>query len=304
MNVGLKIARTRGYFFLLAAKWVGCLEFADSSCGFLSGCKRGLFTERVETKGYMLARHLKSSATAGGDLLDQLAEKRCLISFFSSFFFFLFFFFFLLLLFLSLSHFSPIPGPYYHIHRFQTPRDSVVFVPRPLRLVHLENRTINSGKPKIWNPSTKRILATFFFFSFFFFRSTRSRRAQAAFLDLRCLLCASSARTLINSMATETTYRKKSCTHQIRFVHVRFVDDSPRSDRESYTHTHTRSQLDCSRQHEKHSRNTRASCVFRRRFARRRRAAAPRIANVGRRPSPFVVPLKQPSPFPPSPTDE
>lgn len=30
-------------FFFFTVKWVGCLESADSSCGFLSGCKHGLF---------------------------------------------------------------------------------------------------------------------------------------------------------------------------------------------------------------------------------------------------------------------
>lgn len=156
MNVGLKIARTGGYFFLFAAKWVGCLEFADSSCGFLSGCKRGLFTERVETKGYMLARHLKSSTTAGGDLLDQLAEKRCLISFFL----------FFSLSFLFSSHFSPIPGPYYHIHRFNPSRlgrflsSSPSRSSRTVQLIRGRNLDLRRGSSRVFARRGK-LLSTF-----------------------------------------------------------------------------------------------------------------------------------------------
>ena len=114
------------------------------------------------------------------DLLDQLAEKRCLISFFSFFFFFSF----------SLS-FLPDSGTvlsYSSVQPLETRSFSLV-----LSISFIEDRTINSGRNLDPRRGSSR-----------FCRSTRSRAFLPRFLNLhfstRHEESMSTARTLIDSI--------------------------------------------------------------------------------------------------------
>ena len=193
------------------------------------------------------------------DLLDQLAEKRCLISFFSFFFFFFF----------SLS-FLPDSGTvlsYSSVQPLETRSFSLV-----LSISFIEDRTINSGRNLDPRRGSSR-----------FCRSTRSRAFLPRFLNLhfstRHEESMSTARTLIDSIHRSRHARTHRILHSRR-SYVRFLDNY-RVQTKSYT---------LAARFLGNENITRA--CFPRRFVSWRGEGAPRIANVRRRRSTSPCPIE------------